>query len=367
VEVLFIGIVLLGILLVWGVWILWSVSIYNTYSTEISIITILVFFIIWTVIKYSIFRKLLLLILGISIIFSISEYPKFFYINLINLLGLYTLYRFSLVQDLKFYFKDEYKISYAEAEKNYNKDKVVKFVVKTGTGQLINYLTFTGVGSLLMMKLDSQIGNMFTNKNTNQAVEYIKSVEEEATIIRQKIIGIYILVTLGYVFFEKNPTLNNYLSLSNPLRGVTQIELLLFPSEKETIDYAALKMPIQEKVAMNIQSINSAFSEIEKMTPDIIKYPLDFLQNSLESEISLPNSERLKPLFPSFARYLLIVNVVPSNSRIRIMNIKPKYYDGIKLKQGKYHIEVSKRGYETITKWIHLNKDININIKLDKI
>jgi uncharacterized membrane protein len=48
------------------------------------------------------------------------------------------------------------------------------------------------------------------------------------------------------------------------------------------------------------------------------------------------------------------------------MNIKPKYYDGIKLKKGKYHIKVSKKGYSTVKKWINLEKDESFTAKLEK-
>jgi hypothetical protein len=54
----------------------------------------------------------------------------------------------------------------------------------------------------------------------------------------------------------------------------------------------------------------------------------------------------------------LSIKVIPLDARIRIMNIKPKYYDGIKLKKGKYHIVISKDGYETLDQWISLNKDL---------
>ena len=46
-------------------------------------------------------------------------------------------------------------------------------------------------------------------------------------------------------------------------------------------------------------------------------------------------------------KYPLTINVTPSDAKVQIMNIKPKYYDGIMLKKGKYNIRVAKYGYET--------------------
>ena len=66
-------------------------------------------------------------------------------------------------------------------------------------------------------------------------------------------------------------------------------------------------------------------------------------------------------------KFSLSVQTTPSDARVRILNIKPKYHDGIKLKKGKYHIEVSKRGYSSDSGWIELEEDTNLNITLDRI
>jgi hypothetical protein len=56
----------------------------------------------------------------------------------------------------------------------------------------------------------------------------------------------------------------------------------------------------------------------------------------------------------------------PGNALVRIMNIKPKFYQGIELVQGKYHIEVSAQGYITQSKWVTLSKGeaLSLNITL---
>jgi len=45
-------------------------------------------------------------------------------------------------------------------------------------------------------------------------------------------------------------------------------------------------------------------------------------------------------------RYSLTIKTTPKNIKIRILNIKSKYHNGIKLKPGKYKIELSKSGYK---------------------
>jgi hypothetical protein len=50
----------------------------------------------------------------------------------------------------------------------------------------------------------------------------------------------------------------------------------------------------------------------------------------------------------------LYVETVPENARVRIMNIKPKFYPGIELEPGRYQVEVSAEGYEPVMEILEL-------------
>ena len=65
----------------------------------------------------------------------------------------------------------------------------------------------------------------------------------------------------------------------------------------------------------------------------------------------------------------IFVKTDPTGAKIRILNIQPKFYQGMKLKQGRYHVEVSFSGYKTQKKWIKLGsgEDRRINISLVKM
>jgi murein DD-endopeptidase MepM/ murein hydrolase activator NlpD len=66
-------------------------------------------------------------------------------------------------------------------------------------------------------------------------------------------------------------------------------------------------------------------------------------------------------------KYSLTVNATPSDSRIRIMNIGPKYFPSIKLKPGNYDILVEKSGYLPNRQWIRItNQDVIITVVLEK-
>lgn len=50
--------------------------------------------------------------------------------------------------------------------------------------------------------------------------------------------------------------------------------------------------------------------------------------------------------------YSLTVTTTPEDALVRILNIVPRYTDGIELKPGRYHIEVSHPDYVTHTTWV---------------
>lgn len=64
----------------------------------------------------------------------------------------------------------------------------------------------------------------------------------------------------------------------------------------------------------------------------------------------------------------LWVKTSPSDAQVRIMNITPKYKDGIELKQGKsYDIFVTKQGYDAWRQWVDLSgKKIELMAELNK-
>ena len=67
------------------------------------------------------------------------------------------------------------------------------------------------------------------------------------------------------------------------------------------------------------------------------------------------------------SEYSLMINVIPATSKIKIMNIAPKYNYGILLKPGKYDIYITNSGYYEYRKWIEIkDSDVNIDVVLQK-
>jgi formylglycine-generating enzyme required for sulfatase activity len=59
------------------------------------------------------------------------------------------------------------------------------------------------------------------------------------------------------------------------------------------------------------------------------------------------------------------LRVQPEDARIRIMNIREPFYQGIDLAPGKYHLEISKNGYETHSEWVQIIAGITNKFKID--
>ncbi|MCL6417549.1 SUMF1/EgtB/PvdO family nonheme iron enzyme [Aestuariirhabdus sp. Z084] len=63
--------------------------------------------------------------------------------------------------------------------------------------------------------------------------------------------------------------------------------------------------------------------------------------------------------------YRFSINATPADSKIRILNIKPRYRDNIALEPGRYMVEVSKKGFQPFKDWVELGRrDKSIDITL---
>ncbi|WP_444911033.1 bifunctional serine/threonine-protein kinase/formylglycine-generating enzyme family protein [Microbulbifer sp. PAAF003] len=64
--------------------------------------------------------------------------------------------------------------------------------------------------------------------------------------------------------------------------------------------------------------------------------------------------------------YSLTINTKPSDARVRIMNIAPRYQPGLELSPGKYDVEVSKRGFSKVRQWVLLEEqNLEVAIELE--
>jgi TolB-like protein len=91
---------------------------------------------------------------------------------------------------------------------------------------------------------------------------------------------------------------------------------------------------------------------VEEKEPGAIKYS-QMIKSDLEWVATRPKSE---PVLTKSNQGRLYINTEPKNARVRILNINPKYVQGMKLDSGSYHVEVSAPGYGKKSEWIILKE-----------
>mgnify|MGYP000128949456 CR=1 FL=1 len=64
--------------------------------------------------------------------------------------------------------------------------------------------------------------------------------------------------------------------------------------------------------------------------------------------------------------YPFVVKVWPKSAKIKIMNIGPKYVEGMILPVGKYDLKLYKSGYETKRLWVKHNDEEPHKIRLSR-
>lgn len=137
-------------------------------------------------------------------------------------------------------------------------------------------------------------------------------------------------------------------------------------------DRVVAKMEAEGKIVI-IESGTTGYIEDERKVlggqMEVVRFVYPLNPNGFYGVWTLKNCFNIQSQYntnkvPKFPQYdyepqigYLYVETSPENSKIRILNIRPKFYQGIKLEPGKYHIEVSATGYSTKKKWIIMPVD----------
>ena len=99
------------------------------------------------------------------------------------------------------------------------------------------------------------------------------------------------------------------------------------------------------------------------------RFPDGFFAPIAKQKLESLNQKELITSIPSkVSKSRLYVEVEPNNAGIKILNIRPKFHQGIELLPGRYHVEVSRGGYKTKRTWIKLEKgrDRSLQFKLEQ-
>ena len=117
-----------------------------------------------------------------------------------------------------------------------------------------------------------------------------------------------------------------------------------------------LPLTTEEAVKDALEKISSRISD-----SDQVKKRLNIKQPYLAENFSESGGQKAS----LSSKNRLYVNATPSDSKIRILNIKPVYVPGIELNPGDYHLEVSRKGYATVKQWISVKSGENAQVDID--
>ena len=160
--------------------------------------------------------------------------------------------------------------------------------------------------------------------------------------------------------------------------SLTRNELRYCMAENIRLD--TIKNKINNYSNYEIDKYNRLSDEYNKLCQNTKYYINDqkYVQKQIDARKSIIQQEGINRFWKKkqtkkhvkikkkITKFSLTIKPTPGTARVQIMNIKPKYYDGIKLKKGKYHMRVSKKGYTTVKQWIVLKKDEYFTITLNK-
>lgn len=126
----------------------------------------------------------------------------------------------------------------------------------------------------------------------------------------------------------------------------------------------------QHSAALLVEPAPTPDGQAEKTTP-VPEHPLVLrpapLPDLLRADPVPTEPQNPPPEQPEGPRQPLQVSPQPENARVRILNIAERYYPGIPLLPGRYHIETSHDGYDTDRRWIEIGEEpVALSVRLRK-
>jgi len=88
--------------------------------------------------------------------------------------------------------------------------------------------------------------------------------------------------------------------------------------------------------------------------------------SSASSSTSAESISLKTPQKSKNTKYGLTIQVSPGESTVKVMNIKSRYYEGIRVAPGKYDILVEHEGYKSYREWVNVEYDVIVKVVLKK-
>ena len=278
----------------------------------------------------------------------------------------------------------------------------------TAKGAEIVFLYYAGHGASLGKANQAYILPVQVDKPSNKMVD-LELLEKQSLSLNSLLKGLTKQAELTIAVFdacreipaleESRGVLDSLRDTAAPWRGLRRVEKkkgqivayagskgqLVKDGDRHSPYTTALLNVMDAQATLEIgdffRRVANKVSKQIQQEPEVIMKGVPLDRYYLKKEIVLKsglmvstgkNSSELEtisnePINQKKKRYALTVNTKPRMAKIRILNIKPIYKDGILLEAGQYRIEISKQGYSTKKQWVKIvNKDMVIDINLVK-
>lgn len=205
---------------------------------------------------------------------------------------------------------------------------------------MLTKITFRSNTAELSNKQLEDLDNFILNEEEGDLPEELSDVALIQDTLEQPAIGyrwsrlylpalVILAAVIGFMYFQGKPPVSS--SKQAPVLALT---------EPQPIDVIPPPDPAVEDIVPAEISVED-------------ELPLDELEPVLEAEP------------PKKETFALHIKTAPQNATIRILNISPRYKDGIKLQNGNYHIEIAAKDYVAKKFWIKIserNKHLDISL-----
>jgi len=202
------------------------------------------------------------------------------------------------------------------------------------------------IGSLVILLLF--IGGIYYYLTTNSHENKIKNFNQNTRIqqgINGSVQSTIAKVEKKYEHVENVKVKKEAERLVKEREEIEQLRKEKFGAQKEELETLRKEKKEREEAKRKLEKLSA-----EKLAQEILA----------AEELALKEVERIRiDKEKASLEFPLTIHTVPSNAKVQILNIKPKYYDGIKLKQGIYNIRISKNGYK--------NKNFTIDPSISSI
>ncbi|WP_261857114.1 hypothetical protein [Photobacterium sanguinicancri] len=129
------------------------------------------------------------------------------------------------------------------------------------------------------------------------------------------------------------------------------------PLTSSAITWVLHSQPSIQPIGMAFDKNFHVFSLFEK---HVLK-PINDWDEKIYPLLSIDQYKQTEPKVVN-GKVAMFVRSNVSENRIRILNIKPKYQDGMLLQPDSYYVEVSASGYRPVKKWVTHNRDNNEHV-----